>query len=94
MKTATLKLQTLHLIPDLADDFDEQVERMVADCKARPAIDKGRKIKIEIEIKPHPQDPDDVLILPVTSSKTPARSIDPVRGRRTRAGQLCLCASV
>jgi hypothetical protein len=88
MKTATLKLETLHLIPGLAEDFDQQVAVMVDDCKKRPAIVKGRRIKLEIEIKPHPQDPDDVLIFPLTSAKSPSRAIDPIRGRRTRQGQL------
>lgn len=61
MKTAVMKLETLHLIPGLAEDFDQQVMVMVEDCKKRPAINKARKIKLEIEIKPHPQDPDDGL---------------------------------
>lgn len=87
-KTATLKLETLHLIPELAGDFDQQIASLVADCKARPAIKKKRSLKVEISVEPHPQDPDDVWIYPVVSSKRPATEIDPIRGRRTRAGQL------
>lgn len=88
MQTATLKLETLHLLPGLGDDFDQQVQAMVEDCRRRPALAKPRKIKLEIEIKPHPEDSDDVLITPVTQVKAPARLIDPVRARRSRSGQL------
>lgn len=88
MKTATLKLETLHLIPGLEEDFDQQVASLVADCKTRPAVTKKRSLKLEIIIEPHQQDPDDVWIMPVISSKRPSTEIDPIRGRRTRAGQL------
>lgn len=88
MKTATLKLETLHLIPGLREDFDRQIESLVADCKTRPGITKKRSLKVEIMIVPHKEDPDDVVILPVISTKRPATEIDPIRGRRTRNGQL------
>lgn len=88
MSTATLKCETLHLIPGLKEDFDRQVESLVADCKMRPAVAKKRTLKLEIIIEPHKQDPDDVWIIPVISSKRPSTQIDPIRGRRTRNGQL------
>lgn len=89
MQTATLTLETLHLLSeDLQRDFDQQLAAAVADCKARPAIDKAREIKLQLRIKPHPQDADDVLIEPVTTTKTPARHVDPIRARRSAKGQL------
>lgn len=88
MTTATLKLETLHLIPGLKEDFDRQIESLVADCKVRPGVGKPRVLKVTIEIKPHKQDVDDVWISPVIESKRPATAIDPIRGRRTRNGQL------
>ncbi len=87
-KTATLKLETLHLIAGLREDFDRQVEQLVADCKARPAVAKERTLKLELKIEPHEQDPEDVWIKPVITTKRPSTQIDPIRGRRTRAGQL------
>lgn len=88
MKTATLKLQTLHLIPGLADDFDRQIESLVADCKQRPGLEKARVLELKITVEPHPQDADDVWIRPIIGSKRPATQIDAIRGRRTRTGQL------
>lgn len=88
MKTATLKLETLHLIPGLGEDFDKQVESLVADCKTRPGVSKERTLKLELKIEPHEEDADDVWIRPVITSKRPSTMVDPIRGRRTRSGQL------
>lgn len=88
MKTATLKLETLHLIPGLEDDFNGQLEALIADCKRRPAMAKARTLEVKLKIEPHKADPEDVWIVPVIQSKRPATQIDSIRGRRTRAGQL------
>lgn len=89
MKTATLNLQTLFLMSDtLATDFNEQLENAVADCKQRPTLSAKREVTLKLTITPHPEDPDDVLIDPVTSRKTPARRIEPIRARRGRRNQL------
>jgi hypothetical protein len=88
MKTAPFKLEQLHLVPGLAEDFNRQVAALVADCKQRPALKKKRIIKIEIEIEPHANDPEDVWIVPKLSTRRPATQIDPIRGRITKAGQL------
>ena len=89
MTTATLKLSTLHnLSAALAKDFDEQLAAAVADCKARPAISKPREVKITLRVKPHLDDVDDVLIEPITTTKTPARQLDPIRARRSVRNQL------
>lgn len=88
MKTATLKLETLHLIPLLAEEFEAQVSALVADCHRRPGLNKKRTLKIELEITPTTDDAEDVFIQPVISSKRPSMAIDKVRGRRTRQGQL------
>lgn len=88
MKTAPFKLEQLHLVPGLAEDFNRQVAALVQDCKQRPGLNKPRMIKVEIEIKPHANDPEDVWIKPKLSTKRPATAIDPIRGRITKAGQL------
>lgn len=87
--TAELSLKTLwQLSPDLADDFQQQLEAAVADCKQRPSLAVKREVKLTLTITPHPQDPDDVEIQPVTQRKTPARKIDIIRARRTPRNQL------
>lgn len=89
MKTATLTLETLHILSDgLAADFKQQVEAAVLDCRQRPSLAEKREVSLKLTITPHPEDPDDVLIQPVTTRKTPARKIDPVRARRTSKNQL------
>ena len=89
MQTAVLTLETLHqMSADLAADFAQQVEAAVLDCRQRPSLPDKREVNLRITIKPHPEDPDDVLITPVTTRKTPARKIDPIRARRTRKNQL------
>lgn len=89
MKTCELSLQTLHqLSPDLAADFQQQLEAAVMDCKQRPSLAEKREVSIKFTIKPHPEDPDDVEIQPVTTRKTPARKIQVIRARRTPKNQL------
>lgn len=87
--TATLTLETLHrLSQGLADDFRQQLESAVADCRQRPSLPDKRVVTIELTIVPHPEDSEDVLISPVTKRKTPARHIEPIRARRTVKNQL------
>lgn len=89
MEVAQLTLETLHkLSPGLATDFAEQLESAVADCRQRPSLAKDREVTIKLKVKPHPEDPDDVIIEPVTTRKTPARIIEPIRARRTHKNQL------
>lgn len=89
MHTGTLALETLHLLSgDLADDFAQQLEAAILDCKQRPSLAEKREVQIKLAVTPHPQDPDDVIIQPVTTRKTPARKIDPIRARRTPRNQL------
>lgn len=89
MKTSELTLETIHyLSPDLEEDFRQQLEFAVADCRQRPSLAKKREVHIKLEITPHPQDPDDVIIQPITQRKTPCRIIEPIRGRRGRKDQL------
>lgn len=76
------------LSPDLEADFKQQLESAVADCRQRPSLAKKREVHVKLEITPHPQEPDDVIIQPITTRKTPSRVIDPIRGRRSRKDQL------
>lgn len=87
--TATLTLETLHIVSDeLAQNFDQQMAIAVADCRQRPSQTDKRTVTIKVAIQPHPDDPDDVLIEPVTTLHVPSRKIDSLRARRTRADQL------
>ncbi len=89
MSTTELTLKSLNLLsPGLANDFDEQLQAAVLDCKQRPSLAKKREITIKLTITPHPEDPDDVSIQPVTTRKTPARTIEVVRARRSKRNQL------
>lgn len=89
-QTTELTLKSLHLMsPGLAADFQQKVTSAVLDCKQRPALGQVRTVEIKLTITPHPEDPDDVLIAPTCTSKTPARKVDIVRARRTpRTNQL------
>ena len=89
METTELSLESLHLLsPGLADDFQQQLEAAVLDCHQRPSLAEKREVTIKLTVKPHPEDPDDVVIQPVTTRKTPARKIDTIRARRTPRNQL------
>lgn len=89
MSSATLTIEALHLLsPDLAEDFKQQLDFAIADCRQRPSLAAKREVHLRIESTPHPQDPDDVVIQPITTRKTPARKIEPIRGRRGRNDQL------
>ena len=89
MDTTQLSLKSLHLLSSgLADDFEEQLTAAVLDCKQRPSLAEKRSVTIKLTITPHPEDPDDVSIQPVTTRTTPARKIDPIRARRTPRNQL------
>lgn len=88
-KSATLSLQTLHLLSQgLTADFAEQVQAAVIDCRQRPSLAAKREVTLKLTITPHPEDPDDVLIEPVTTRKTPARKLEPIRARRSAHNQL------
>ena len=89
MKAMTLSLETLSkLSPDLNDDFNMQLESAIADCRQRPSLPAKREVLLKLVIYPHPQDPDDVMIEPVTQRKTPTRKINPIHARRTAKNQL------
>jgi hypothetical protein len=89
MRQGTVTLATLHLLaPDLADDFREQLEAAVIDCRQRPSLAKKREVTIRLTITPNENDPDDVDIEPVTTRKTPARELAIIRARRTPKNQL------
>jgi hypothetical protein len=84
-KTATLCLETLHLLsPDLGLDFDQQVQAAIADCRQRPGNSKKREVMLKLT----PEITEEVLIHPITTRKTPARELDPIRGRPTPKNQL------
>ncbi len=89
MQSAELRLETLHLMcPDLPDEFAKIMQSLVKDCRQRPSVNKDRSMKIEFKVRPHPNDPDDVLIHPVVSSRQPSRDLETQRARTNRTNQL------
>ena len=89
MQTAELRLETLHLMcPDLVDEFAKVMTQLVKDCRDRPAVNKDRKLILTFHIAPHENDPEDVIIAPVVSSKQPSRQLEVHRARTGRTGQL------
>lgn len=89
MPSTNLTLKSLHLLSEgLVSDFDEQLQACIQDCRQRPSLAAKREVTIKFSVTPHPEDPDDVLIEPVTTRKTPARKIEPVRGRTNGVNQL------
>ena len=88
MSTTQLSLKSAHLLPGLAEDFQQQLEAVVQDCRQRPSLAKKRTVTVKFTVIPDPEDPDDVLISPVISRATPSRQIQPIRARRTTKNQL------
>lgn len=89
MQSSELTLKSLYMLsPGLRDDFAQQLEAAVMDCRQRPSLAAKREVTLKLTVIPHPEDPDDVLIEPVTTRKTPARKIEPIRARRTPRNQL------
>lgn len=89
MESTQLTLRSLYLLSDdLVTDFDQQLQAAVQDCRQRPSLAQKRTVTLKLTITPHPEDPDDVSIEPVTTRTTPARKIDKIRARRTRRNQL------
>lgn len=56
METTELTLKSLHLLsPGLADDFQQQREAAVMDCKQRPSLAAKRELQIRLTVTPHPE---------------------------------------
>lgn len=89
MKTNTLSLSTLSLAsPEAADGFQRLLAAAVLDCKQRPSCDKARTVVLKLSITPRENDPEDVVIEPQITSKTPARVHECFVGRAGKTGQL------
>lgn len=83
MPKSVFRLESLHKIDALKEDFDKLLAQAVADCRDRPGLKKAREIKLTIKISPHEQDPDDVVVEQTCTAKVPARAIDRYRMQRT-----------
>jgi hypothetical protein len=87
----TLQLEQLHNFDtDVTSDFDNQLQMLVADCRKRPACKKNRTITLKIEAHPNEQDPEDVNIAVVVSTKIPAANHLVRRARTNSKNQLQL----
>jgi hypothetical protein len=77
MAKALFKLESIHKIGHLAEDFDALLTQAVRDCKERPAMAKPREIKLTVRVIPSKQSADDVEVHSVVTGKTPAREALP-----------------
>lgn len=83
MAKTVFRLESLHKIDALKEDFDRQLKAAVEDCRERPGLKQAREVTVKLKIVPHAQDADDVVVHVQTTSKTPTRAIDPYRMQRT-----------
>lgn len=74
---SVFKLETIHKVGHLAEDFDTLLTQAVRDCKERPAMAKPREIKLTVRVTPSKQEADDVIVQSVVTGKTPAREALP-----------------
>jgi hypothetical protein len=74
---SVFKLETIHKVGHLGEDFDALLTAAVRDCKERPAMTKAREIKLTVKVTPHKDDADDVVVQTEVTGKTPARSALP-----------------
>jgi hypothetical protein len=89
MSARTLfKLESLHKVGHLAEDFDGLLAQAVQDCRARPGMQKPREIKVTVKVMPDKEDPDDVIVSSAVSGKSPAREALPYKMQSTQNGGL------
>jgi len=89
MSAKTLfKLESLHKVGHLAEDFDGLLLQAVQDCRARPGMQKPREIKVTVRVMPDKQDPEDVIVTSQVTSKSPAREASPYKMQSTHNGGL------
>lgn len=89
MQSEKLELATVwKAAPEAHTDFQKLLTAAVADCKARPACRKVRKVVLTFFVEPRESDPEDVVITPVITSKTSAMEHQPFIARATRNNQL------
>ena len=86
MAKTMYELKSLHKIEKLEEAFRAELAAAVADCRARPAINKPRKVVIELQIKPDKSDFDDVIIDHRVRGKVPELLIDPYKMQATQRG--------
>lgn len=88
MKSEKLTLATLeNASPEAFADFQALLLIAVQDCKQRPSCTKARKVVLTFQVTPRETDPEDVLIEPVITSRSPARSHEAFVARTSRNNQ-------
>jgi hypothetical protein len=82
------KLQTIHQIGKLAEDFDALLAAAVADCKSRPGMTKPREITLKVIVTPSTEDERDVVVKSLVGAKTPGRGALPYLMQATAKNEL------
>lgn len=89
MTTDVLTMSTLEkACPEAAAEWLRIVTDAVQDCRSRPSCTKKRTVTLKLDIVPHPNDPDDVVISPIVGARRPATEHPMFRARASRSGQL------
>lgn len=89
MTTDSLNMSTLEkACPDAVAEWLRVLTDAVLDCRSRPSCTKKRSVTLKLDIVPHPNDPDDVVISPVVGARRPVTEHQMFRARASRAGQL------
>lgn len=89
MQTLNVELETLgHLIPDLSTEFAKQLKQLVKSCREASSDPRNRTLTIKVIVKPHPNEPEDVMLTATVGSKSPAKELEVVRARTSRTCQL------
>lgn len=76
MSKTVFNLKNVHKLRGLQEKFDNAIHALVADCKARPAIQQKREIVLKIQFLPDKQDPDDIVVGGSLTPKIPAQSLE------------------
>lgn len=83
-----MNLETVHRHEGLSADFAARMRMLVADCRIRPGNEKARKLIVQIELFPNPEDVDRVLCVAKVNIKLPAAEFEPISLIRTQDDQL------
>lgn len=75
-KYQPFSLKTLRKVGASQEQFDSLLRALSLDCLNRPGITKHRELKITLKLTPDKNDPDNVVVETVMSSKMPSRAAD------------------
>ena len=69
-------LKTLYKVGASEEQFNSLLKALTVDCLSRPGITKFRELKIQLKLTPDKNDPDNVVVETIMTSKMPSRAAD------------------